>query len=132
MATIEKNGFKLTHSRNDRYVGSWEYRVTKPDGSTLCAGSGSSTDPDADAIKELDRAIQFNEDCIAVERRIADAPWVKHKKSGCEIKIYAGHGTDYYCYIIRKGDKTVYVGGSQNGAGGALSNAKTMIKNKKY
>jgi hypothetical protein len=129
--TIEKNGFKLTHSSNGRFVGGWEFSVVKPDGSTLIVSYGSSTDPDADAIKELDRAIQFSKDCIAVEQRAAAARWVKDKKSGCEIKIYAGHGSNH-SYIIRKGDKTLFYGSSGSGAKAALINAKSQIRRNDY
>lgn len=134
--TIEKNGYKLTHKPYTRFnANGWEYEAFKPDGTVLLCGTTTSDDNNADAIKELDRAIEFHNRAQETDRVREAAPWVKHKRSGCETKVYPVPmfgSPDYHCYTIRKDGVELCWGNSHKGAAVALTNAKNMIKNHNY
>jgi hypothetical protein len=135
MTTIIKDGYKLIHKPwLHRSPDGWEFTAYKPDGSLLMAGSRSTDDPDAEAIKQLDDCIHFGKMCLEADKMREAAPWVKHK-SGCEIRIVGSpypNRQNCFTFTIRKGGNELYHGSSRNGAGGALSNAKVVIKKKNY
>lgn len=133
--TIGKEGYTLKHRRwTERNANGWEFEAFKPDGKLFMAGTRVTDNPDELAAAELDDIIEADKMCLANDKIREAAPWVKHKKSGCEIKIYGTSNpnrSNCFTYIIRKDGKELYGGSTNCGKKRALENARSMIRSKK-